>query len=57
MYAKYHDPSSIGSPDILLKRFHWFKMQKPKKEHNSAMSSPMEKVKKIWVRLLIIFIL
>ena len=47
--AKYHAPSSSGSPDILLTRFHRFTMQKLKKGHNSAMTSLTEK-KKIWVR-------
>ena len=36
MCAKYHDPSSSGSPDILLTRFHRFTMHKSKKGHNSV---------------------
>ena len=43
LYAKYHDPRSSGSPDILFTRFHRFTKQKSKKEHNSAMTSPTEK--------------
>ena len=45
LYVKYHDPSSNGSPDILFTRFHRFTMQKSKKGHNSAMTSPTEKKK------------
>ena len=40
-----HDPSSSGSPDILLTRFHRFTMQNSKNGHNSAMTSPTEKKK------------
>ena len=36
LWAKYHDPSSSGSPDILLRRFHRFTMHKSKKGDNSA---------------------
>ena len=43
LYAKYHDPSSSGSPNILLARFRRFTIQKSKKGHNSAMTSPTEK--------------
>ena len=34
MCAKYHDPSSSGSPDILLTRFHRFTMHKSEREIN-----------------------
>ena len=34
--AKYNDPSSSHSPDILLTRFHRFTMHKSKKGHNSV---------------------
>ena len=36
LYAKYHDPSSSGYPDILLTRFHRFTMRKSEKGDNSA---------------------
>ena len=36
MCAKYHDPSSSSSPDILLTRFHRFTMHKSKKGYNSV---------------------
>ena len=39
----FHDPSSNGSPDILFTRFHRLTIQKSKKRHNSAMTSPTEK--------------
>ena len=34
--AKYHDPSSNGSPDILLTKFHRFTMHRSEKGDNSA---------------------
>ena len=36
MCAKYHDPSSRGSPAILLTMFHRITMHKSKKGHNSV---------------------
>ena len=36
LYAKYHDPSSNGSSDMLLTRFHRFTMHKLEKGDNSA---------------------
>ena len=36
LYAKYHDPSSSGYPDILLTIFHMFTMRKSEKGDNSA---------------------
>ena len=36
LWAKYYDPSSSGSPDILLTRFHRFTMHKSEKGDKSA---------------------
>ena len=37
-YAKYHDPSSSGYPDILLTRFHRFTMRKSDVTHKSTVA-------------------
>lgn len=44
VYAKYHDPSSIGSPNrcILFIKFHMVVMQKLKKWPNFATTGPSE---------------
>ena len=55
LHAKYHYPSTSGSPNILVTRFQRFPMQKSRKEDNSATTSTTEK--KVWVRLFFIFVL
>ena len=47
LYAKYYDPSSSSSPDILFIRFHMFTMHKLKKRHNSTVTSPTDTKKKM----------
>ena len=45
LYTKYDDPSSSGSPDILLSKLHRFTMQTSKRGIASAMTNPTEKKK------------